>query len=90
MVYALTVPLILSVPDGSQAKAVRTITYYTLGADELFLIPLLLVKAREGGTSGFKSDALIKAIGSLFPFAAWKVYALWLYPSILESKVRRS
>lgn len=86
MVYALTVPLILSLPDGPQAKAVRAITYYTLGAGELFLIPLLLVKAKQDPASGFKSDVLMKAVGSLAPFAAWRAYVLWLSPTILEPK----
>jgi hypothetical protein len=83
IVYALTVPLLLCIPEGPHAAHARRIVYLTLGAGEAFLVPLCLVKAFDAGSTGFTARALFGAAGNLVPVLAWRVYALWGKPALL-------
>jgi len=83
-IVALTVPLVMAVPDGSHTAVVRKVTYYTLGVAELVLIPLLLVKSREGVSSGFAPEKLAVSAGVLMPFLLFRGYALFANPKLMQ------
>ncbi|KAF2431033.1 hypothetical protein EJ08DRAFT_649125 [Tothia fuscella] len=86
IVYALTVPLLLSLPDGPHAAAKRAITYQTLLAGELFLTPLMLVKGLNEGGGGFGRTTMLVGAGNLAAITIWRLYALYVKPEILASQ----
>jgi hypothetical protein len=84
LVYALTVPLLLCLPDGPHAAHTRKIVYYTLGAGEAFLIPLFLYKGLAGEVdNGFGDRFMVAAAANLAPILAWRAWCLWVKPSLL-------
>jgi len=83
---ALTVPLVMAIPDGPYAIVVRKVTYYTLGVAELALIPLLLAKSRQGVSSGFAPEKLTMSASVLVPFLLFRGYALFANPKVMQSE----
>jgi len=81
MVYTLTVPMVLCLPNGPHAAHTRKIVYYMLGAGEMFLIPLFLYKGlKNGEDSGFGDQFMIAAAGNLVPPLGWRIWCFWRRP----------
>lgn len=76
MLYALSVPLAACLPNTPRAVSSRRIVYYTLGAGEMFLIPLMVYKAVTGEDTGLERGTLWSAVANLAPILAWRVFTL--------------
>lgn len=86
-VVALTVPMVAAVPDGPHATFMRKVAYCSLGAAELLLAPLLLVKTRQGAASGFATEKPPMIVGGvLVPLMLFRAYALFGNPKLMDSK----
>jgi hypothetical protein len=86
LVYALTTPLLLAIPDGPHAAYTRRVTYYTLGAGEVFMISLFLEKMLgKVNDSGFSDRLMFGAVASLAPICVWRAWCLWGNPSLLST-----
>jgi hypothetical protein len=84
LIYTLTAPLLLSIPDGPHAAYTRRVTYYTLGAGEVFMIALFLQKGLgKVNGSGFGDGFMLGAVGSLAPICLWRAWCLWGNPNLL-------
>jgi hypothetical protein len=88
--FAITVPLVLSLPNGPHAVEVRKVTYYLNGVGEALLIPWLLLKD-AGSVSGFGTGILKQGAYQIIPLLAWRVFVLLVKPEWLNggTKVER-
>jgi hypothetical protein len=89
LLYALTTPLLLCLPDSKHTDDVRArstlvgrrrLVYYTLGAQEACLIPLLLWNWAHRRDSGMERGSLLSMALNLVPFLGWRVWCLWWRP----------
>jgi hypothetical protein len=84
LVYALTAPLLLAIPNGPHVACTRRVTYYTLGAGEVLMVALILTKLLgKVNDSGFSDRLLIGAVGSLAPICVWRAWCIWGNPNLL-------
>ena len=91
LVYGLTPPLLLALPNHKDARAKRWIAYSTLGAGEASLIAVMLWQAFLGtdGGAGFTRRALLGCVGGLMPFMLWRVWVLFVRPELLGEEIRK-
>jgi hypothetical protein len=96
LLYALTTSLLLCLPDSkptddSCARSTlvgrRRLVYYTLGAQEACLIPLLLWNWARRRDAGMERGSLLSMALNLIPFLGWRVWCLWWRPQWFESDV---
>ena len=89
IVLALSLGLLLAVPDSKDCVGKRKWVYWTVGLVEAGLIPLLLWEAfRTRGTEdlgGFTQSAALLCAGFMAPVLTWRVFVLgwkdnWLRP----------
>jgi len=78
MVVALTVPLMLCLPNTRRAVESRTTTYWALAAGEGFLVPMFLWQMGE--ESGFTRKALVAGAVQLGVLVGWRLYVLLRKP----------
>jgi hypothetical protein len=103
LLYALTAPLLLCLPDPKPTDDAHTraalaerrrLVYYTLGAGEVSLIPLLLWKWARGQDAGMERSSLLSMALNLVPFLGWRVWCLWWRPqwfdSVIPQKVQKT
>ena len=84
----LAVPLLCAIPNTRGAIESRRVVYYTLGAGEGFLVPLLLWQAAFSGSSsgidgGLTPKALTVCAAVLFPTLVWRGVVLFVKPEWL-------
>ncbi|KAF2396330.1 hypothetical protein EJ06DRAFT_559905 [Trichodelitschia bisporula] len=72
LVSALTLPLLLCIPESPNAAANRALTYKTLGVGEVALVALFLGKALKPKSSGFSTEGLMLSASTLVPLLAWR------------------
>lgn len=91
LVYGLTPPLLLAVPDQKDIRGKRWIAYVTLGAGEASLMAVMLWQAFMGKADGggFTKKALLGCVGGLMPFMLWRVWVLFARPELLRDKIRK-
>jgi len=81
VVFALTAPLILCLPNTRRAVESRTTTYWTLAAGEGILVPLFLWQLGNGEEgSGFTRQALVMGAVQLGALVGWRLYVLLRRP----------
>ena len=79
LVYALSVPLLLGLPNSRRGIESRAPTYYTLAAGELGAIAVAGYKALyEGDASGWSKGALWGVCACLAPFMFWRGYVVFV------------
>lgn len=81
LILALTPQLLLAVPDDENCAGKRKTVYFTLGAGEAGLIPLLLWEAYRAtdseklvGAGGFSRNAALLSAANLVPPLAWRFW----------------
>jgi len=79
-VLALTTPLVLAYPNTVAGIANRSTCYWTLGAGEAALVPIMLWQYLSG-ESAFSDGALIGAIGILGGTLAARMFLLGMKPA---------
>jgi hypothetical protein len=98
VLFALTAPLLLCLPDskstdGELARSTltgrRRMVYYTLGAQEACLIPLLLWNWARRRDVGMDRGSLLSMALNLAPLLGWRVWCLWWRPQWFESDIPR-
>jgi len=80
LLYALTTPMVYCIQNTRLAVESRRIVYLTLGAGEVFLIPLLLWKAITREETGLEKGSLVSSAMTLVPILAWRTFTLWKKP----------
>lgn len=81
MIFALTVPLVICIPDYSGVAQRRSLTYLTLLAGEVFLTGLLIWKASQGEEkSGFTDFCLLLSTSVLTLPALWRIWVFTVKP----------
>ena len=83
---ALTTPLVMGLPEGPLAVERRRIAYYVLGGAEVLLVPFLSWKALTG-SGGVQPARAIQLAGSMVPFLAFRIWAVWVKPEMLAAQV---
>lgn len=78
LIVGLTIPLALGALDNPHFAVTRKMTYYTLGAGEAFIIPMMFWQLFSGATQGAMiTDGFLKAgILNLSGILAWRIFAL--------------
>ncbi|MCJ1398924.1 hypothetical protein MMC11_002125 [Xylographa trunciseda] len=77
----LAAPLLLAYPNTKRAMESRTTVYWTLGAGEGALVPLLLWQyMSEGRGSGLPGGFLLGAAGVLAATAVWRLWVMQVRP----------
>ena len=88
-IFALTPQLLLAYPNSRDKEGKRMLAYWTLGAGEGALIPLLLWEAlREtnqskvgaGDIGGFSRNFCLSGVASLLPVLTWRLYVFQFKP----------
>jgi hypothetical protein len=96
LLYALTTPLLICLhgskySDDSRARSAlaerRRLVYYTLGAQEACLIPLLLWNWARRRDAGMDRGSLLSMALNLAPILGWRVWCLWWRPQWFEADV---
>lgn len=87
LVLALTVPLLLCIPDSSSVFEKRRIVFQTLVAGEVGLLTLLLWHARNPQNSGITWAGLVISAGFLLPALIWHSFATWVNPALMRRAV---
>jgi hypothetical protein len=96
LLYALTTPLLLCLSDpkptdDTRARSAlaerRRLVYYTLGAGEACLIPLLLWNWMRRRDAGMERGSLLSMALNLVPFLGWRAWCLWWRPQWFESDI---
>jgi len=80
LVIALTIPLLMCIPDVPGAAPKRVIMFQALGMGEAFLIALLLWKATDPDKSGYTQLSLVLSAMSLTPHLSWRAWTLLVRP----------
>jgi len=84
LVYALTVPIILAIPNTRRAIESRISTYYLLGSAEIAIICLSLYQAYgPAGGTGFTTNSLASASAGVAPVFLWRLFVLFRKPEWL-------
>lgn len=77
VVFALTAPLLLCLPNTRRAVESRTTAYWTLAMGEGILVPIFLWQLGKGEEgSGFTRRALVAATVQLGALVGWRLYVL--------------
>ncbi|KAK6949862.1 hypothetical protein Daesc_008185 [Daldinia eschscholtzii] len=85
LVLALTVPLVLCIPDSKAIAEKRRIVFATLIAGEVFLEAILLWHVFQPDNSGFTSTSLILSAAFLLPALSWHTFAAYIRPGLMNS-----
>jgi hypothetical protein len=89
---AITIPIVLSIPDGPNSVERRRFTYYMLGGAEALLVPYFGLKLLQGD-SGLDPAVVTQIAGGMIPFLGFRMWALWIQPEMMgavdESKKRQ-
>ncbi|OCK81936.1 hypothetical protein K432DRAFT_325292 [Lepidopterella palustris CBS 459.81] len=81
VVFGMTVPMILGIPNTRRAIESRHSLYYMLGSAEVCIISLALYQAYGPGKgSGFSPDSLFSLITQLGPALLWRCFVLFKKP----------
>lgn len=92
-ILGLTPQLLLAYPNTKDAVGKRKIVYWTLGAGEAGLIPLLLWEAFRASdqqkaagvwAGGFSRQAALMCAANLVPLVLWRVYVFTVKPHWFE------
>ncbi|KAI0114726.1 hypothetical protein F4814DRAFT_291170 [Daldinia grandis] len=85
LVLALTIPLILCIPDSEAVREKRQIVFTTLLAGEVFLEAILFWHVSRIDNSGFTLTSLVLSAVSLLPALSWHTFAAYIRPDLMES-----
>ncbi|KAI1098883.1 hypothetical protein F4804DRAFT_103941 [Jackrogersella minutella] len=85
LVLALTVPLILCIPNSKAVAEKRRIVFQTLIAGEVFIEALLFQHISKPDESGFTPTALILSAVFLIPALSWHAFATYVNPDLMQS-----
>ncbi|MCJ1285605.1 hypothetical protein MMC26_004946 [Xylographa opegraphella] len=81
LICGLAAPLLLAYPNTRRAIESRTTVYWTLGAGEGALVPLMLWQyMSQGQGSGLPGGFLLGAAGVLGATAAWRLWVMLVRP----------
>lgn len=89
VVFALTVQILLAYPDTQGCAGKRKLVYWTLGAGEAGLVPLLLWEAFRASdeskavgvwAGGFSRRASLGGAVNGVLLLGWRIWALWWRP----------
>ncbi|MCJ1392170.1 hypothetical protein MMC18_005037 [Xylographa bjoerkii] len=81
LICGLAAPLLLAYPNTKRAMESRTTVYWTLGAGEGALVPLMLWQyMKEGQESGLPGGFLLGAAGVLAATAVWRLWVMLVRP----------
>ncbi|MCJ1438601.1 hypothetical protein MMC27_007991 [Xylographa pallens] len=81
LICGLAAPLLLAYPDTKRAMESRTTVYWTLGAGEGALVPVMLWQyMSQGNGSGLPGGFLLGAAGVLAATAAWRLWVMLARP----------
>ncbi|KAI0844841.1 hypothetical protein F5Y00DRAFT_186525 [Daldinia vernicosa] len=85
LVLALTIPLVLCIPDSKAVREKRQIVFTTLLAGEVFLEAVLLWHVSRPDESGFTLTSLVLSAVFLLPALSWHAFATYIKPDLMES-----
>ncbi|MCJ1386503.1 hypothetical protein MMC17_009629 [Xylographa soralifera] len=81
LICGLAAPLLLAYPNTKRAMESRTTVYWTLGAGEGALVPVMLWQyMSQGQGSGLPGGFLLGAAGVLAATAAWRLWVMLVRP----------
>lgn len=82
MVWTITVPLLLAIPNTRQGIESRVPAYLTLGTSEVFLLGMLgwLGFVKGEGETGVSDRAVAILASNITGALAWRVFVLWVKP----------
>lgn len=86
IVAGLTVPLLLSFPNGPDAPVIRRNTYTTYAAVETAIGSLVTMQYFKGG-SGLKKEALYTSMTTMAALVAFRIYVLYVKPEYINGQV---
>ncbi|KAI1143715.1 hypothetical protein F5Y05DRAFT_3943 [Hypoxylon sp. FL0543] len=85
LVLALTVPIILCIPDSEAVAEKRRIVFQTLITGEIFIEAVLLWHITQPEKSGFTLTALVFSAVNLLPALSWHTFAIYIKPGLIQS-----
>jgi len=83
IIVPLTVPLLLSYPNGKDAATFRKLTYTILGAGETSLGIAAAIQYLKGG-SGMADNALLGTMAMMGAFLSVRLFVLFVKPECME------
>ncbi|OTA95656.1 hypothetical protein M434DRAFT_184540 [Hypoxylon sp. CO27-5] len=86
LVLALTVPIILCIPNSEAIAEKRRVVFQTLIAGEVFIEAVLLWHITQPEKSGFTLNALVLSAVNLLPALSWHTFAVYIKPDLIRSE----
>ncbi|KAI2469006.1 hypothetical protein F4781DRAFT_244206 [Annulohypoxylon bovei var. microspora] len=85
LVLALTLPIVLCIPDSKAVTEKRRLIFQTLIAGELLLEAILLRHISQPEKSGFTLTSLVLSAINLLPALSWHTFATYVKPGLMSS-----
>lgn len=86
LVLALTVPIVLCIPNSEAVAEKRRVIFQTLIAGEVFIEAVLLWHITRPEKSGFTLNALVLSAVNLLPALSWHTFAIYIKPDLIQSE----